>query len=87
MPHSRQAKKRHIQSIKRRQHNIHALSTTRTAIKKVLKAVLAGHRELAQEAYKHAVVLLDRSVHKHLMHKNKVARCKSRLNKRIKQMA
>jgi len=56
----------------------------RTTIKKVLKAVLAGDKEGAQSAYQSAVPVIDRMANKGMIHKNKAARHKSRLNARIR---
>lgn len=58
----------------------------RTFLKKVLAAVEAGDREQAQEAYKNAVAVIDKTASKGLIHKNKAARHKSRLNARIRAM-
>ena len=86
MANSAQAKKRHRQSIKRREHHVHFRSMARTAVKKVLKAIQAKQLEQAKEAYKTAVPLLDRIFHKKQRHKNNIARIKSRLNKKIKHL-
>ncbi len=58
----------------------------RTYIKKVLAAVAAGNKEEAQAAYNEAVPLIDRSANNGLIHKNKAARFKSRLNTRVKAL-
>ncbi len=58
----------------------------RTFIKKVLAAVEAGDKEQAQVAYKNAVEVIDKTASKGLIHKNKAARHKSRLNARIRAM-
>jgi len=81
------AKKRAIQAEKRRQHNASRRSMTRTCLKKVLAAIEAGNKEDAQTAYTAAVPLLDRMATKGLIHKNKAARHKSRLNAQIKALA
>jgi small subunit ribosomal protein S20 len=77
------AKKRAIQSEKRRQHNASRRSMTRTCIKKVLAAITAGDKAAAQAAFTAAVPILDRMATKGLIHKNKAARHKSRLNTQI----
>jgi small subunit ribosomal protein S20 len=81
------AKKRAIQAEKRRQHNASRRSMTRTCIKKILAAIEAGNKEEAQSAYATAVPILDRMAAKGLIHKNKAARHKSRLNAQIKALA
>ncbi|WP_455380367.1 30S ribosomal protein S20 [Acidihalobacter prosperus] len=77
------AKKRARQAAVRRQHNIMLASRMRSAVKKVIKAVRAGDKAVAQQAYHTAVSVLDSSVNKGIVHKNKAARHKSRLNTRI----
>jgi small subunit ribosomal protein S20 len=81
------AKKRAIQAEKRRQHNASRRSMTRTCLKKVIAAIEAGNKEEAQAAFTVAVPLLDRMATKGLIHKNKAARHKSRLNAQIKALA
>ncbi len=56
----------------------------RTYIKNVLKAVTAGDAQAAGEAYRKAVPIIDSMTGKGLIHKNKAARHKSRLNQRIR---
>jgi len=62
-------------------------SNLRTFIKKVIAAVRAGNKEQAQAAFKSAVPVIDSAVNKGLIHKNKAARSKSRLNSRLRGMA
>lgn len=58
----------------------------RTFIKKVIAAVEAGDKKEAQTAYKSAAAMIDKTANKGLIHKNKAARQKSRLNARIRTM-
>jgi small subunit ribosomal protein S20 len=81
------AKKRARQAEKNRSHNAAARSRLRTFIKKVVLAVAAGDLEKAQAAFREAVPVIDSSVNKGLIHKNKAARSKSRLSARIKALA
>jgi len=83
---SLQARKRARQAEKRRAHNAARRSMLRTHIKKVVYAIEAGDKETASAAYKAAVPVLDNAVSKGLIHKNKAARHKSRLNAHIKAM-
>ena len=53
---------------------------------KHIAAVEAGDKEQAQSAYKSAAALIDKTANKGLIHKNKAARQKSRLNARIRAM-
>ena len=87
MANIKSAKKRAIQAEKRRQHNASRRSMTRTCIKKVVAAIEAGNKEEAQKAFTTAVPVLDRMATKGLIHKNKAARHKSRLNAQIKALA
>jgi small subunit ribosomal protein S20 len=83
---SPQAKKRAIQAENRRQHNASRRSALRTYIKKVVKAIQGGDKEAAAVAYKKAVPVIDRLATKGLIHSNKAARHKSRLNAAIRTM-
>ncbi|MGR9114154.1 MAG: 30S ribosomal protein S20 [Gammaproteobacteria bacterium] len=87
MANSAQAKKRARQAEKNRIRNAGQRSNLRTFIKKVLAAVNAGDKEQAQNAYQTAAPVIDSAVNKGLIHKNKAARSKSRLNARIRGMA
>jgi len=79
--------KRARQNIKRRQHNASARSMYRTYVKNVLKAVDAGNHEDARTAYTKAQPVIDKAAAKGLIHKNKAARVKSRLNAKVKALA
>ncbi len=87
MANSRQARKRARQAEKRRRHNASRRSMMRTYIKKVVKAIEAGDKEAAVAAYEAAVPIIDRMANKGIIHKNKAARHKSRLNAHIKAMS
>ncbi len=87
MANSPQAKKRAKQAEKRRQHNASLRSMVRTYIKKVIAAIGSGDKEAAQAAYAAAVPVIDRMADKGIIHKNKAARHKSRLNAQIKALA
>lgn len=86
MANSPQARKRALQNHKRRVHNHGMRSTMRTAVKKVLRAVRDGDRDAATAAYRKAVPLVDRMAGKGLIHRNRAARYKSRLNNRIRAL-
>jgi len=81
------AKKRARQAEKRRRHNAGLRSMVRTYIKKVVTEIATGNKENAQKAYLEAVPVIDRMVSKGIIHKNKAARHKSRLNAQIKDLA
>jgi small subunit ribosomal protein S20 len=86
LANSPQAKKRARQAEQRRQRNVSQRSMLRTYIKKVVTAIESGNQAEAQTAYQAAVPIIDRMVGKGLIHKNKAARHKSRLNAHIKKM-
>lgn len=87
MANSKQAKKRARQAEDNRQHNASMRSMMRTTVKNVVKAIQAGDKEKATQAYGLMQKVIDRYVNKGLVHKNKAARHKSRLNAHIKAMA
>jgi len=81
------AKKRAVQSEKRRKHNASRRSMMRTYIKKVYAAIAAGDKESAQVAYKDMQEIVDRQAARGLIHKNKAARHKANLVKQINAIA
>jgi small subunit ribosomal protein S20 len=86
LANSAQSRKRARQAEKHRRQNAGYRSMFRTFIKKVLAAVEAGDKEQAQVAYQNAVEVIDKTASKGLIHKNKAARHKSRLNARVRAM-
>lgn len=86
MANSAQARKRARQAEQHRQRNASARSMMRTYMKKIVKAIESGDKAAAQDAYKAAVPVIDRMSGKGLMHKNKAARHKTRLNQHIRSM-
>jgi small subunit ribosomal protein S20 len=87
LANSAQARKRARQAEDHRQRNAAQRSEMRTQIKKVVKAIGAGDKDAAAAAYREAVPVIDSMVGQGLVHKNKAARHKSRLNGHIKAMA
>ena len=87
MANSPQARKRARQNDKRRTHNAGLRSMVRTYIKKVYAALESGDAAAAQAAYTAAVPVIDRIADKGIIHKNKAARHKSRLNAQVKALA
>lgn len=86
MANSAQARKRARQAEKHRQRNASARSMMRTYIKNVVKAIDDGDKSAAEGAYKAAVPVIDSAARKGLIHMNKAARHKSRLNAHIRNM-
>jgi len=80
------AKKRARQAVKNRLHNASQRSKLRTKIKAVVNFIAAGDKSAAESAYKAAMPVIDSAVSKGLIHTNKAARHKSRLNTRIRVM-
>lgn len=80
------AKKRARQAITHHHHNVMLTSRLRTALKKVNRTIQSGDKSAAEQAYRAAVALVDSSVNKGLIHRNKAARHKSHLNTHIKAM-
>ena len=87
MANSAQAKKRARQNVKARTHNASLRSMVRTYLKRTVAASAAGDYAVATEAYKKAVPVIDRMADKGIIHKNKAARHKSRLNAQVKALA
>ncbi len=86
MANSSQARKRARQADKKRDHNQGRRSMMRTSLKKATSAIEAGNREEAEALYKSAVSALDIAAKNGLIHRNKAARHKSRLNAHIRAM-
>jgi len=80
------ARKRVRQNEKHRQSNVTQKSRMRTAVKKVITATDAGNSKEATALYRDAQPLIDALATKGLIHKNKAANLKSKLNKRIKAL-
>ena len=78
--------KRARQAVNRREHNVALRSRMRTYVKNVVSAIEDGDKDAATKAYREAVSVLDNSAAKGMIHANKAARQKSRLNARIKAM-
>lgn len=87
MANTAQAKKRARQSEKRRQQNMGMRSQLRTSIKKIHTAITANDKKAADTSYREAQPIIDKMVSKGIIHKNKAARHKSRLNTQIKKLA
>ena len=87
MANSAQARKRARQAEKRRSQNASQRSMVRTYIKRVDAAIAAGDADAANTALTDALPLIDKMVTKGIMHKNKAARHKSRLNKKVKALS
>jgi small subunit ribosomal protein S20 len=87
LANSPQARKRARQAENRRKHNASQRSMVRTYIKRVNAAIAGGDQADAKKALDEAVPVIDGMVSKGIMHKNKAARHKSRLNAHVKSLA
>lgn len=87
MANSPQARKRARQNSVRRLRNHSQRAAVRTAVKKLEAAIAAGDQAAAKEAYQVSASMIDKATIKGLHHRNRAARLKSRLNKRVKEMA
>ena len=86
MPNIKSAKKRVKTSLKARELNNNFRTGVRTAIKKVEKLTSDAKLEDAKKALISTTRKIDKAVSKGLIHKNKAARTKSRLTKKVNQM-
>ncbi|MEZ5543382.1 MAG: 30S ribosomal protein S20 [Pseudomonadota bacterium] len=86
MANSAQAIKRARQAERNRQLNASQRSRMRTSIKKVIAAIRAGDQDAARQAFVAAVPVIDSAAGKGLIHANKAARHKSRLNQQIRAL-
>ncbi|UOD49240.1 30S ribosomal protein S20 [Orrella daihaiensis] len=87
MANTAQARKRARQSVARNMHNSSLRSMLRTSIKRVRAAIASGDKAAASEAFKKSMSVIDSVADKKIIHKNKAARQKSRLNAAIKALA
>lgn len=87
MANIKSAIKRARQNVKQRAHNMSLRSRLRTFVKEVRKAIEKKDKTLAQEKFKAAVPVIDKSAQKKLIKQNTAGRWKSRMSAAIKQMA
>jgi small subunit ribosomal protein S20 len=83
MPILKSAKKRMRQDQKKRLRNQSVKKQTKTHIKKLNELIDEGKRDEAKKFLPHTLSLIDKTVAKGVWPKNKVARIKSRLMKRL----
>ncbi|MGD2062913.1 MAG: 30S ribosomal protein S20 [Nitrospirota bacterium] len=87
MPAKPSAAKRARQALKRRARNRAYKSALQTSVKRVETALAAGDKEAARTALAGACVRLDKTAGKGVIHRNAAARRKSRLTRRVNEMA
>lgn len=86
LANSPQARKRARQANKKRAHNQSRRAMMRTSLKKTISAIELGNHDEAEAQYRKAVSALDVAAKNGLIHRNKAARHKSRLNASIRAM-
>ncbi len=84
MANTAQAAKRARQNETRRLHNMGQKSAMRTTVKKALKLIGEKQKDDAKVGFQNAAITLDRLASKKVIHRNKAARLKSRLNAKLK---
>lgn len=87
MANVKAAEKAIRQNDRRRARNRWFVSRARTFIKKTQRAIDSGDMDAAREAYVDAQSALDKAAEKGILHKNNVARRKSRLAASLKAAA
>ena len=86
-PRLASGRKRVRQDVKLNAANTSLRSKYRTAVKNVEKAVAAGGKDKAKDAFAKAQSIVDTVADKGIFHKNKAARDKSRLSSKVKALA
>jgi|YNPBryulayer2012_1023412.scaffolds.fasta_scaffold01153_3 small subunit ribosomal protein S20 len=85
MPNTRSAWKNLRKSEKRRLRNKSVKSSTKTYVKKFLALLNSGKSEEARTFLSEVTKRVDMAASKGVFHKNKAARIKSRLTRRLNQ--
>lgn len=83
MANHKQAEKRNRQRIKRRARNLRHLSTMRTYIKRVRRALAGGELDEARQALPRAITAIGRAASKGVVHRNTAARYISRITRAV----
>ena len=83
MPTTKTAGREMRLSVKRQSHNKAIRSSTKTVITKAEKSVAGGDLEAAKAAVTGAIRTIDSEAAKGIAHRNKAARRKSRLMKKL----
>ena len=86
MANMKNAEKRILVNDKKNIRNNSYTASMKTAIKNVEKAVLAKDKTAAEEALKIAIKRIDKAAGANVVAKNKCAREKSRLTKKVNEM-
>jgi small subunit ribosomal protein S20 len=87
MPIKKSAKKYMRVTERKTEKNRKVKGQFRSAIKSLNETIAKGDQAKARELFKKVQVALDKAAQKKVIHKNTVARTKSRLNKLVKNIA
>lgn len=86
MAHHNSAVRQRRRSIRRNAINRQNKAALRTQVKKLREAIQKGDKEAAQKLAPSTVSLIDKSVKKGAIHKNRGARFKSRLTRQVEMI-
>lgn len=86
MPNKKSAEKRMRTNEKHRLYNKYWTSRCKTSVRKVLDAVTAQDKDLAEKKLQEAQSAIDKAVIKGVIHRNTGARRKSRLALKVKTL-
>ncbi|MEN6384654.1 MAG: 30S ribosomal protein S20 [Phycisphaerales bacterium] len=86
MAHSLSAKKRVRQNAKKRLVNRARKTTVKANLKGINEAITEGNKKSASEQFKAVIKNLDKTAARKTIHKNRAARLKSRLAKKINKL-
>ncbi len=86
MANSAQATKRAGQDVKRRARNLVHRTRFRTFQKKVLASIARNDPVLSKQAFVEFAAVADQVTSKGIIHRNKTARLKSKLNKAVEAL-
>ncbi len=87
MPNIKSAKKRTLVTETKTEQNRVYKTRMRTEVKKFLAAIAAGNKEEAQALLPHTCSVIDTAVSKGVIKKNTAANKKSKLNKKLNELA
>ncbi len=87
MANHKQAEKRNRQRIKRRARNLRHLSTMRTYLKRVRRALAAGEAEQARAGLPAAIHAISKAASKGVIHRNTASRYISRLTRAVNKVS
>ncbi len=87
MANKKSAEKRHRQSIERRMRNRKAKSEIRTVVRRFTSLVGSKKKDEAEKEFDSVKKFLDTACQRGILHKNTVARKKSRLAKKLNSLA